>query len=439
MRETTQQRIRSDILELIKSHYRDNLIDLTSISALNFRHFRFRLPNGYFYKVKRKIRDSSDLREALIENEPLDVYYSVATWLNPHLLASKLDKDILKNVILSCDLAFDIDVNEEIESLEDARSQAVALNDFLGSKGILVRYNAFSGSKGFHVVCDDPWREEITEEDPRKREASAIERRKEIVQEAKERGLLFDGKVTIDTRRIIRVPGTVHSKTGVLCTLLSKEELESDVETIFKCIETKSFFAPRISQYLREMTAPSAYKISGFTGRLGVRPEPEPRICYSTFFTNNIPGTRLKIPVLEFSTWDNLEKVIAVIEEVQGKYGLGDILLFGDSTRYWAASLKAVPRRRIEKILFASGSLNLNQCKKYGCTYTRVGKSIGVEGEVVQDEPTFIKTLESDLRGQASRTHYEFFASLGIRFRRQHLDLCGAGKEKLELVHAIIE
>jgi DNA primase catalytic subunit len=371
MRKNTQRMIRPDILSLIKSHYRDNLIDLTSISGLNFRHFRFRLPNNYFYKVKRKIRDSLDLREALIKNTPLDVYYSVATWLNPHLLASKLDKDILMNVILSCDLAFDIDMNEEIETLEEARFQAVALNDFLGSKGIEVRYNAFSGNKGFHVVCDDPWRGDIAEENPRRREAFAVEKRMEIVKEAKERGILFDRKVTVDTRRIIRVPGTIHSKTGVPCTMLGKKELESDIETIFKYIETKCSFAPRISQYLREMTAPSAYKIPGFKGRLGVRPEPEPRICYSTFFTNNVPGTRLKIPVLEFGAWDNLDRVCVVIEEVQAKYGLGDILLFSDSTRYWAASLKAVSRRRIEKILHASGSLNLNQCRKYGCTYTR--------------------------------------------------------------------
>ena len=187
------------------------------------------------------------------------------------------------------------------------------------------------------------------------------------------------------------------------------------------------------------MTAPSAYKISGFKGRLGVRPKPKPSRHYSTFFTNNIPETRLKIPVLEFGYWMKLEKVFSVIEKVQEKYCLGDIILFEDNTRYWAVSLKAVSRRRIEKILRASGSLNLNQCKKYGCTYTRVGKSIGVKGEIVQDEPKFIKTLASSFQGQASRTHYEFFTSLGIRFQGQELDLCGAGKEKLEIVHAIIE
>jgi hypothetical protein len=341
--------------------------------------------------------------------------------------------------MLSCDLAFDIDINDNIKTLEEARLQTVAINDFLDAKGIKVRYSAFSGNKGFHVVCDDPWKEEIAEEDPRKRELNAIEKRKEIIQEAKERDILFDEKVTVDTRRIIRVPGTIHSKTGLICSQLSKKELESDIETIFKCIETNFPITPRISQYLREMTAPSAYKISGFKGRMGVRPKPENTFCYSTFFTNNIPGTKLKIPVLEFGTWKKLEEVLLIIKKVQENYNLGDMILFCDDTRYWAASLKAVSQRRIEKILNSSGSLNLNQCKKYGCTYTRVGKSISMKGEVVKDEPIFIKLLPSSFVGQASRTHYEFFISLGICLREQDLNLCGAGKEKLELVHAIIE
>ena len=83
------------------------------------------------------------------------------------------------------------------------------------------------------------------------------------------------------------------------------------------------------------MTAPSAYKISGYKGRLGVRPKPIPKYCYSTFFSNNIPETRLKIPILEFGKWMKLKKVISVIEEVQEKYGLGDIILLDNKTSYY--------------------------------------------------------------------------------------------------------
>jgi len=426
----------------VKSYYKSNPIDLAVITAVNFRHFRFRLADGSFYKVKRKIRDLRDLREHLVRKVPLDVYYSTACWLNPHLLGSRVEKDVLRNVLISCDLAFDIDLGGKIKTLEDARQQVMAMNEFLKSKGINVRYSAFSGGKGFHVVCDDPWNDEISEEDPIKREVEAIERRKRMVEEVKGEGIEFDEKVTVDTRRIIRLPGTINSKTGFVCTVLSKRELESSVGEIIKLARWYTTTSPRIPlrSRVREMTVhfmPS--KISGLLGRLGVRPTPEQRPCYSTFITSNIPRTRLKIPVLEFSSWRKTEEITGIIKKVQRHYGLGDIFVFSDGNKFTVFSLKAVSRRRVEKILFAAGSLNLNACRKYGCTYMRVGKSVGLNGKVVHREPKLIEVLESDLRGQASRPHFEFLSSLGVKIRGEGMKFCGSGKEKLELLHAVIE
>ena len=426
------------LTESLKLYYNSNLLDLKPVSNLKFRHFRLRLLDGYFYKVKRKLHNSEDLRKCLEENTPLDVYYSTAIWLNPHLIASRLDSNILRNIYLSCDLSFDIDVSNKIKTLTDAKTQAIAINDFLESKGFNVRYIAFSGSKGFHIVCDDPWTSEENELEPYKREMKAIAERKKLVQEASDALILFDEKVTVDTRRIIRLPGTINSKTGFACTILSKKDLESDIETILKLAYRVDFYAPRIPQQ-REMTAPSASNISGFLGRLGVRPRPEQDTCYSLYYTNNIPETQLKIPIMEFERWTQREKLYQIIEKTQRQYRLGSIYLFHDEEKFWAVSLKALSRRRVEKILSFSGSKNIYQSKKYGCTYTRIGKSIDVEGKTIQNEPKLIKIIESDLTAQVSRTHHEFFLSLGITIKEDGNLLCGAGLNKLELVHAIIE
>jgi hypothetical protein len=381
------------------------------------------------------------LREYLVRKAPFDVYYSTACWLNPHRLGSRVEKDVLKNLMISCDLAFDIDRGGKFK-LEDTRQQAIRLNEFLESKGISVRYSAFSGSKGFHVVCDDPWNDEITEENPKKRELEASERRKKIVQEAKREGIVFDEKVTVDTRRIIRLPGTVNSKTGLVCTILSKTELESDIYEILKLAKLQAISAPKIPlrRRVREMTHDFIMgKIPGLVGRMGVRLKPEDKPCYSTFVTNNIPGTRLKIPMLEFGGWRKIEEITGVIKKAQQQYGLGDVFVFGDGNRFTAFSLKAVSRRRAEKILFTTGSMNLNACKKYGCTFMRVGKTVGMNGKVTRREPELVRVLQSDLRGQASRTHFEFLSSLGVKTSGEKVEFCGARKEKLELVHAIIE
>jgi hypothetical protein len=147
----------------------------------------------------------------------------------------------------------------------------------------------------------------------------------------------------------------------------------------------------------------------------------------------------LKIPVLEFGNWKKREEVVEIIKKVQSDYGLGDLFVFSDGNKFDAFSLKAVSRRRLEKILFAAESMNLNACRKYGCTYTRVGRSIGLDGKIARKEPRLIGVLESDLKGQASKAHFEFFSSSGVKIRGERLNLCGLGEEKLELVHAIIE
>jgi DNA primase catalytic subunit len=141
----------------LRSYYHSCPLDTSKVPDVKFRHFRLRLLDATFHKVKQKIRSSEDLREYLTKYVPMDVYYSTATWLNPHLIASRLDKDLLKNIYLSCDLSFDIDVSNKIRTLAEAQTQAATVLDFLESKGFKNRYIAFSGSKSFHIVCDDPW------------------------------------------------------------------------------------------------------------------------------------------------------------------------------------------------------------------------------------------------------------------------------------------
>jgi DNA primase catalytic subunit len=428
--------------ETIRAYYESATLDLSVLSQINFRHFRFRLADGTFYKVPRKIRVWSDLKKQLLSTLPLDVYYSSACWLNPHKLGSRTEEKILENIMISCDLAFDIDVNgEEIPNLEEARKQAISLKNFLTSKHIVIRYLAFSGSKGFHVVSNDPWNEETGFEDPAKRERNAIEKRKQIVKEAKSQGLVFDEKVTVDTRRIIRLPGTINSKTGLICTVLSESQIKLDIEKIFKLVAGSNRITPRIPCSPGEMTKDfvPAKSLRANGGRLGVRPTLKNEHYFSTFITNNIPMTQLKIPILEIGKWKSLEAVCRIVAKIQKRYGIGDVFLFDDQDKYVAVSLKAVSRRRLEKILFNSDSLNLNACRKFGCTYFRVGSSIGIDGSVIQPAPKLIEILQSDLRGQASRPHFEFLASVGIKVEASEHDLCGPSKDKLELIHGIME
>lgn len=427
--------------ESIKAYYESTALDLSVLSQIKFRHFRFRLADDTFFKVHRKIRSWPDLRKQFLSTLPLDVYYSSACWLNPHKVGSRTEGKILKNIMISCDLVFDIDVNdEEIRTLEQAKSQTISLKNFLISKGFEVRYVAFSGSKGFHIVCNDPWGNEKGFEDPKQREKDALEKRKQIVREAMAKGIFFDKKVTIDTRRIIRLPGTLNSKTALICTVLKDNQLELDIKKIFKLATANGIVAPRIPQFEGDdLGLRPAKSLREKNGRLGVRPTLENNNYFSTFLTNNIPKTQLKVPILEIGKWKSLKSVSNIVAKIQKKYGIGTVYLFDDQDRYVAFSLKAVSRRRLEKILFNADSLNLNACKKYGCTYFRVGSSKTLDGTTIQPAPKFLRTILANIKGQTSRPHHEFLNSVGIKIETVNHRFCGPPKEKLELIHAIME
>jgi len=93
----------------------------------------------------------------------------------------------------------------------------------------------------------------------------------------------------------------------------------------------------------------------------------------------------------------------------------------------------------LEKILFNADSLNFNACKKFGCTYFRVGSSVGSDGNIIQPAPKFINFLPANLHGQVSRPHFEFLISVGLKVETPSNRFCGPNKEALEIIHSIME
>ena len=89
---------------------------------------------------------------------------------------------------------------------------------------------SFSGGKGFHLIFKDAKREKFLIEDLAKREQTVIEQRKALLDEVLEAGFDVDKLVTADTRRIIRLPGTLHGTTGWCCTRITRGMLSIPVK-----------------------------------------------------------------------------------------------------------------------------------------------------------------------------------------------------------------
>ena len=150
----------------------------------------------------------------------------------PENLGRRERTPLSDNIFLSSDIVFDIDRSPfSAANLELARQDTLRLLAFCDDNQLAVKYIAFSGSKGFHVICADPRR--YDDPSPLVREDMAKAARREIIARVLAEGIAIDTKITADTRRIIRVPGTINSKTGYVCTVLSRDQLSQNPSAQF--------------------------------------------------------------------------------------------------------------------------------------------------------------------------------------------------------------
>ena len=211
----------------INDWYENNPIDLSWLIVPSRHQFRWRQLDGRWISNSRKISKFSQLSKQFHRRAPTDLYYGVSEWLEPVGLPRIRETDKLAPVLLDHFVVFDIDQTPfSYRSIEKARKITVKLVEWLKQETELnLFYVCYSGSKGFHVVLKDNQRDKFVISDHRKREATVRESRKKLLDRVISAGFPVDKTVTGDTRRIIRLPGSLHGKTGWVCTKLDFETL----------------------------------------------------------------------------------------------------------------------------------------------------------------------------------------------------------------------
>jgi DNA primase catalytic subunit len=418
--------------------YEHHSPDLSAITDLSHRHFRFLLPRGCFLKLQDRVRSAEVLRRWLVRYRPSDVYYSTSCWLVPENLGRRERTPLSDNIFLSSDVVFDIDRSPfSTSSLELARQDTLRLLRFCDENQLDVKYTAFSGSKGFHVVCADPVR--YPDPSPFVREDRAKAVRREIVHRVLAEGICVDARITPDTRRIIRVPGTINSKTGYVCTLLSREQLEEPISTILKYVPRVNAGTPLIPARGDDCPLRGARIISWLCHRFGVRSGPDRHFSYSTFLVSSVPGTQLQVPLFLFPRHCSIEDAELRLSAVQQQYGLSDICLYRSPTGIAAICLRTFPLRRLEKIIKASGSLNYGTLVRYKQLFFRVGEVRGENGDLIAGPPEYVKTIPGPGGNNAkfvSLPHYRFlkdFTPVLREYPRMH------GEGTVILTHTVNE
>jgi len=161
-----------------------------------------------------------------------DVYHSIAYFCNPSTVSfndfrgKKAGFQQADNLLINGDLVFDIDARQR--SLLSARDDALGCRDWLlqmGYSPVVV----FSG-RGFHlrVLKHDLG---LKAEKPQERIREYRKLRVPLVSEVKSRGVQIDSEVTLNPKGLIRLIGSVNTKTGT--TVVTVDSLDRfDVERV---------------------------------------------------------------------------------------------------------------------------------------------------------------------------------------------------------------
>jgi DNA primase catalytic subunit len=428
----------------LREYYKESKPNLNCITDLSHRHFRFMLNGGRFLKINDRIRNEDVLKKWLVRYSPSDVYYSTSCWLKPEILGRREKTPLAANIFLSSDIVFDIDRSPfSKRNLEKARIETLRLIDFIDSVGrdnYEIRYIAFSGSKGFHVVCNDLGRYES--DNPLRREDIAKEKRRGILEKIQSEEIDVDGKITVDTRRIIRVPGTINSKTCFVCTVLSRGQIEKPIDDVLKYVSRVNINTPKIPFLGDESMLRMVRKIPGHLNRLGVRLMPQ--FYYCSFLVNCVPGIKRQIPFFEYPSGRNIKRIEAELNRLQNDYNLSDIYLFKSRSRISGICLRTLQTRRLEKIMNASSSININSLIKYKQLFFRVGPKRDQNKRVLEPAPEYVRTIKAEGANNPksgnsnfiSRPHYMFLKGFGVPMHQYEFM---HGRGDVFLTHAIVE
>ena len=396
-------------------YYQNHEVDFSWLPKPSQHGFRWRCSDGSWRKSKRRVSSINTFRKSISKDNPSDVYFSTASWLDPINLPNLNDESKPHPILVNHLIVFDIDFAPlSIENLEKARLTTLNLHKWIQEK-----YNfdfmciSFSGSKGFHLFYNDPDRSLFSIENCKDRELAVREQRNKLLQEVLLAGFKVDPRITADTRRIIRLPGTIHGKTGLLCHRISLETIEKNVESWIN--DVPSFFTnqkipkvavikPKISQQ-----SPKQKKVG--------KQEMLTQKTYSMEVSNHLPKTRDRSSLIFWTpfSWGVGEECIQRLENLVNTESLSNSYLFSDGQRILFICPESFTRAKMVKILHKIGMEKLsNTLESREHYWVRISGIMNDDGQW-HNEPKFISMITGiNLKPVYSSAHLTLLSKLGI-------------------------
>jgi len=337
------------------------------------RLFKFQLQNFSWVILREQIRNEKQLLKQLIRFQPLNVFSSVSTWLNPlNIEDPKTDSD---RILLDSWLYIDIDSHKK-SILKKVRNRIKQLKiaeewDYGNSGNGLFDYYKLN-------IAPIPI--------PEARYIYHQGIKKQIINKLKD----VDVPVSIDMERISRVIGT-YNEGESLCHSLKR-------------------------------------RLKNFKGKKKEKKEVKrqvPKLYYAyKFVTNVVEGTNnLCVPILKF------KGKLPDLRKIQKKFNLSTFYLLETHNSKIAICLKVIDKNRLKKIMkFAK--CESNAFEKYGFVWIRTSKLITNQG--LKDDKPMLKKIIINKRFDKephSKPHLDLLKHFGIKV--DYPNLVGNEKNKI--------
>jgi DNA primase catalytic subunit len=211
-------------------YYKDALIECPP----DITHRHIRLKKGDKWIKLFRVKNLNELRKYLIRFTPDAVYVSVSCYLEPELVSTKWKQKpskykILPNIILSSDFVMDFD-DGRVKSMNEMLKAYKFLRELGHDK-----FKAVITKRGFHLWDLAFYEQECHKNIPHKpfaREIFILSKKKELCAELNSIGIKFDMPISIDTRRIVKLWGSL-TDNNFICKaydnpqILAKEIIQS--------------------------------------------------------------------------------------------------------------------------------------------------------------------------------------------------------------------
>ena len=418
--------------QALKDHYREHTVDLSWLNKSSQHVFRWRTNDNRWLTARRRVRDHASFLKAIGMSAPRDVYVSTASWLNPIDLPRLRENPEHYPVLLDHFVVFDIDVAPfSIENLTKAQSITCELMGWLEvHENLILRSVSFSGSKGFHLIYDDPDREAFALPDPKEREMAVKAQRKALLNRVVEAGFEVDTKVTADTRRILRLPGSLHGSTGFACTRITVEALNGPLEELLRTLYRHPS-APDIPQRVDPPPAKSSAKPKAAPAKQPAEAWFKLRVNTHVQGTKNRHVLMMWLPKSWGAPLGAMEHALEWIEHDN----LGPCSFWRHDERVLMLCPLAIPRPKLVKMYKRRGLL-LSQSKlkqrEHQWTSLTPPDVTGLE----DSEPELMGIYGVSYEGVPlySRQHLELERRLGVHRDLPSHELCGLAEPTFDIV-----